>query len=64
MPTEVFDVDEFIRISERARYCIVKRTGDIVKLKLRTPRRLYTIKVSPDEAADIIGRLRCEVTEV
>jgi len=61
MPTEVFDTEEFIRISERADYCLVKRTGDVIKLKLRTPRRLYTLKVSPEEADAIISRLRCEV---
>lgn len=63
MPTEVFDVEEFIRISERAKYCIVKRSGDIVKLKLRTPRRLYTLKVRPEEAGDIIRQLKCEIVE-
>ena len=63
MPVEVFDPDEFISISERARYCIVKRSGDVVKLKLRTPRRLYTLKVKPEEAEDIIRQLRCEVVE-
>jgi len=63
MPAEVFDPEEFIRISERALYCIVKRSGDIVKLKLRTPRRLYTLKVRPEEAESIIRRLKCEVTE-
>ncbi len=61
MPAEVKDVEEFIRISERADYCVVKRTGDVVKLKLRTPRRLYTLKVSPEEADAIISRLKCEV---
>ena len=63
MPVEVFDPDEFISISERAKYCIVKRSGDVVKLKLRTPKRLYTLKVKPEEAEDIIRHLRCEVME-
>ena len=61
MPAEVFDPEEFIELSERASYCVVKRTGEIVKLKLRTPRRLYTLKVSPEEADAIISRLKCEV---
>jgi len=61
VPTEVFDPDEFIELSERASYCIVKRSGKIVKLKLRTPRRLYTLKVSPEEADAIVSRLKCEV---
>jgi len=61
VPTEVSDPDEFIELSERASYCVVKRSGKVVKLKLRTPRRLYTLKVSPEEADAIISRLRCEV---
>jgi len=61
MPTEVFDPEEFIELSERARYCIVKRSGEVVKLKLRTPKRLYTLKVRPEEADAITSRLRCEV---
>jgi len=64
MPTEVFDVEEFVEISERAKYCIIKRSEDIVKLKLRTPRRLYTLKVKPEEAEEIIKRVKCEVVEV
>ncbi len=63
MPAEIFDPDEFVHLSERALYCIVKRSGDVVKLKLRTPRRLYTLKVKPEEAEEIISRLRCEITE-
>jgi len=61
MPAEVFDPEEFIRISERADYCMVKRSGDVVKLKLRTPGKLYTLKVKPEEADAIISRLKCEV---
>jgi ferritin-like protein len=64
MPSEVFDVEEFIAISERAEYCDVKRTGDVVKLKLRTPRQLYTLKVEPVKAEEVIKKLRCEIREI
>ncbi|MEM2463955.1 MAG: hypothetical protein QXY07_04655, partial [Candidatus Bathyarchaeia archaeon] len=50
MPTEIFDVDKFVEISERAEYCAVKRLKDVVKLKLRTPKMLYTLKVEPSKA--------------
>ncbi|MBC7130987.1 50S ribosomal protein L38e [Candidatus Bathyarchaeota archaeon] len=63
MPTEIFDVDQFVGISERAKYCIVKRLKDVVKLKLRTPRMLYTLKVEPSKAEEIIKRLKCEIRE-
>ena len=64
MPSEIFDVDEFVEISERAEYCAVKRLKDIVKLKLRTPRRLYTLKVDPSRAEEVIKKLRCEIREI
>jgi hypothetical protein len=63
MPAEVSDIDEFVRISERAEECRVKRREDIVKLKLRTPRKLYTIKLGADQAADVLKRVKCEVIE-
>ncbi|MBS7659246.1 MAG: 50S ribosomal protein L38e [Candidatus Bathyarchaeia archaeon] len=64
MPTEIFDVDKFIEISKRAKYCIVKRLKDVVKLKLRTSRMLYTIKVDPSKAEEVIKRLQCEIREI
>jgi len=64
MPTEIFDIDEFVEISERAEYCAVKRLKDVVKLKLRTSRMLYTLKVDPAKAEEVIKRLRCEIREI
>ena len=64
MPTEIFDVEKFIELSERARYCAIKRLRDVVKLKLRTPRMLYTLKVDPAKAEEIIKRIRCAIREV
>lgn len=64
MPAEIFDPDEFVEISERAEYCAVKRLRDVVKLKLRTASRLYTIRVKPVNAEELIKKLRCEIVEV
>jgi ferritin-like protein len=64
MPSEIFDIEKFIEISGRAEYCAVKRTKEFVKLKLRTARRLYTLKVEPAKAEEIIKRLQCEIREV
>jgi ferritin-like protein len=64
MPTEIFDVDKFVEISERAEYCAVKRLKDVVKLKLRTSRMLYTLKVEPSKAEEVIKKLRCEIREI
>lgn len=64
MPSEIFDVDKFIEISERAEFCAIKRLKDVVKLKLRTPRKLYTLKAEPVKAEEIIKKLQCEIREV
>ncbi len=64
MPQELFDLDKFVEASDRAEYCTIKRLTKIVKLKLRTPRTLYTIKVDPSKAEEIIKKLRCEIREV
>ncbi len=64
MPSEIFDSDKFVEISERADYCAVKRLKDVVKLKLRTAKRLYTLKVEPAEAEAVIKKLQCEIREI
>ena len=64
MPTEIFDAARFVEISERAEYCAVKRLKNIVKLKLHTARRLYTLKVEPVKAEELIKKLQCEIREI
>jgi len=64
VPSEILDPDNFVLISERAEYCAVKRMKDSVKLKLRTPGNLYTLKVEPLKAEEIIKKLQCEIREI
>jgi len=64
MPEEIFDADKFVQASERAEYCNIKRLKRTVKLKLRTARKLYTLKVDPTKAEEIIKKLHCEIREV
>jgi ferritin-like protein len=64
VPAEIFDAEKFVEISERAEYCAVKRLKDVVKLKLRTSKTLYTLKAEPAKAAEIIKRLQCEIHEI
>ena len=64
MPAEITNTDQFVSLSEGALECRVKRSKDLVKLKLRTPRQLYTYKVKVDRAEDVIRRLKCEIVEV
>ena len=64
MPAEISDVDEFVALSAKAKFCSVKRLKESVKLKLRTPSRLYTLKVEPLRADEIIKKLKCEIREI
>jgi ferritin-like protein len=64
MPAEVSDVEKFVQISGNAEYCAVKRLKDVVKLKLRTPSKLYTLKVEAPKAEEVIKKLQCEIREI
>jgi len=64
MPSEIFEPEKFIEASDRAEFCYVKRLKDIVKLKLRTANQLYTLKVEPLKAEEVIKKLRCEIREI
>ncbi|MFX1555175.1 MAG: hypothetical protein ACFFBV_14715, partial [Promethearchaeota archaeon] len=50
MPREIFDEKKFLEISEYAIHCRVKRLKEIVKLKLRTKKTLFTFKTDPTTA--------------
>ena len=63
MPSEITDVDKFVSMSAKAKYCSVQRLKDSVKLKLRTPRQLYTLKIEPLRVEEIIKKLQCEIHE-
>jgi ferritin-like protein len=64
MPAEILDVEKFVAMSAKAKYCAVKRLKEVVKLKLRTPSKLYTLKVEPLKAEEIIKKLKCEIQEL
>jgi large subunit ribosomal protein L38e len=63
MPSEVTDVEKFVAMSAKAKRCQVKRLKDTVKLKLRTTSQLYTLKIEPLRADEIIKKLQCEIRE-
>jgi hypothetical protein len=64
MPIEIFDTKMFINLSQNAIECRVKRLKDIVKLKLKTNHRLYTIKLDEKTADQILKELKCKVIEL
>jgi large subunit ribosomal protein L38e len=64
MPIEVVDKEEFLELSRSASECKVKRNRDNTKLKLRTGRYLYTIKLEAGEAEELISKLGCPTVQI
>ncbi len=64
MPVEITNTEKFIQLSENAVFCAIKRLPKTVKLKLRTPKTLYTLKIDPTKAEEIIKKLHCEIREI
>jgi ferritin-like protein len=64
MPAEISDVEKFVAMSAKAEYCSVKKLKEVVKLKLRTPSKLYTLKVEPLKADEVIKKLKCKIQEL
>jgi large subunit ribosomal protein L38e len=62
MPKEVKDPEEFVRISERAVECRVVKLEEegVAKVKARTKRYLYTIKIPLSQLEEFIKKLKCQ----
>ena len=57
------DVDPFLKLAENAENCSVKWLGNSVKLKLKTPRRLHTLRVEKGIAEDVLKKLKRKTIE-
>lgn len=64
LPSEIFDEEKFLELAEFAVHCRVKRVKDVVKLKLRTRKRLYTYKTDPETADRLVRNLTCDIIEL
>ena len=64
MPIEIFDVEKFVELSNKAKRCTIKRGKHIVKLKLRTATLLYTLMVEPTKTDEIFKKLNCDIDEI
>ncbi|MFX0132716.1 MAG: hypothetical protein ACFFDN_03625 [Candidatus Hodarchaeota archaeon] len=64
MPKTIQDIKEFIELSKHATECRIKRTKNAVKLKLRTNKVLYVLKIEPSEAEEVRKKINCEIIEV
>ncbi|MFP3161979.1 MAG: hypothetical protein RXQ69_01630 [Acidilobus sp.] len=62
MPVELYSLDEALKVAPKAIECRVKRTtrDGKAKVKLRTKRYLYTLKVDPSQVDDVISKLGCK----
>jgi hypothetical protein len=63
MPHEIKDLSKLDEIISRATECRVKRFGDVVKMKFKTRNKLYTVKVSVNEAETIRSRLTIPIVD-
>lgn len=57
MPKEIFDSEEFLTLAEKASECRIKRLGNLMKLKLRTNKQLYTIKLDSSDGEELLRRI-------
>jgi large subunit ribosomal protein L38e len=62
MPVEITSLEEFIKITERAIECRVKkvRKSNVVKVKARTKRYLYTYKTTEDKLEEVLSKVKCK----
>lgn len=58
MPKEITKVDEIDNILKQTSEIRVKRDKDVIKVKFRTKRYLYTIKLTPSEFEAVYPKLR------
>ncbi|MFW9801385.1 MAG: 50S ribosomal protein L38e [Candidatus Thorarchaeota archaeon] len=63
MPKQIYDVERFLEMTEDAQECRVKRGPGQVKLKLRTAKYLYTIILEPQQAEEVLTRVKCQIVE-
>jgi hypothetical protein len=66
MPMEIKDEKQFLEIAKsRASVCRIKKLkNEVVKLKLRTPKTLYTFKTTSAKAEELLKNLEIERVEL
>jgi hypothetical protein len=64
MPIEIFDTETFLKLALNAQECRVKRHKDVVKLKLKTSHKLYTMKLGDEKAEELLKELKCPILDL
>lgn len=63
MPKQVFNKDDFIKLADDARECLVVRRDDKVKIKLRKSRLMYVYITDASEADQVLGEIKVDKIE-
>ncbi|NWG08914.1 MAG: hypothetical protein HXX80_01135 [Nitrososphaerales archaeon] len=64
MPKQIFSVEDFKILLEKAIECRVLRMDDKVKLKLRTSKMIYVFITSKEEADRLLNEVKVEVKKI
>jgi hypothetical protein len=64
MPRQLFDKDEFLRLADGARECLVVRRGEDVKIKIRRSRLMYIYVAKASEADGILSQIKVDKIEL
>ena len=63
MPREIKNRDEFEKLIPTATEIRLVKDGENAKLKIRTPKQLYTFKTTEEEAEEMIKGTKTPVVE-
>jgi hypothetical protein len=64
MPKQIFNKDDFIKLADDARECLVVRREDKVKVKLRRSRLMYIYVANASEADQILKEIKLDKIEL
>jgi hypothetical protein len=64
MPKQIFNKDDFIKLADDARECLVVRREDKVKVKLRRSRLMYIYVSNASEADQILKEIKLDKIEL
>lgn len=64
MPKQIFNKDDFIKLADDARECLVVRREDKVKIKLRRSRLMYIYVSNASEADQLLKEIKLDKIEL
>ena len=64
MPKQLFDRDEFLKLADGARECLVVKRDEKVKIKIRRSRLMYVYVAEASEADGILNQIKVDKIEL